>query len=830
MGIDFPNSPSAGDTYTYEGETYRYNGVAFVKVRDRVTTFNGATGAIIGVSSVNGLTGSVTLKPSGFEFEIISTTLSDLNDTIPSSGGIRLVRDYIGSTSIVFNRFDKQDNDLAFPQINLQNNGGTIIGISEDGEKFFHIVSPDRGTRIGHSFTIGTNNSVTPGKLTFQDSTNIPNDGSPDTGLIAMDSFSVGEKIFVQFIPNIAPPTTIDGVSGPIVLASTLELGGPSGATLDINVDNLAVVRSFNGATGAIIGVTSVQGKTGDVTLTDLEITHGVETFNGLSGSIDTTSLVLPVTGLSASGGITLSGDISIAGDIVSQDDNLAIRGPGGSEILMSFLGSQTIINNSATNQDIIVKGNGDSQLFVTDAGNNRVGIGTGTPTEKLDVTGTIKALGISGPSGITFSNGEVIRNSPDGSIQIIPSDEGGNHYGIEIDATEWGFGPAINVIDESGTQVSVAIRLDTDVVMSNTNVPDGTPARLLFNNASDRGFQQNNNGDGTVMFGVNGDNGHFAVGRKADLSDGDRSMSTSDKTALGMSDPQFLVYSADHTDANDYIRLEHDQTDANIFSGTGNINLVPAGGVVGVSGGTAEADNFVVDGGKIFQKGNESTTHIDMSSAQDVIIKAADDISLTPADAFRISHGNGVGDGVVFSAQTLNFLMSGAGGFLSVSDDMSNITLGDIDQFNSATKITLDDTGVIFTDESNNVVETIGSQYRRNDDVGTFTISASSAISTGAKTDALHRIPYNAKLTKFELKSKATGGMTAAIYIAGDDFGNPTSGFVTGATAETTGLTGETTTFGTTNVNKGDFVYLHVLANASGATAAQAFITYESR
>ena len=66
-------------------------------------------------------------------------------------------------------------------------------------------------------------------------------------------------------------------------------------------------VTSFNGATGAIVGVTSVQGKTGDVTLTDLEITHGVETFNGLSGSIDTTSLVLPVSGLSASGGITFS-------------------------------------------------------------------------------------------------------------------------------------------------------------------------------------------------------------------------------------------------------------------------------------------------------------------------------------------------------------------------------------------------------------------------------------------------------------------------------------------------------------------------------------------
>jgi hypothetical protein len=113
---------------------------------------------------------------------------------------------------------------------------------------------------------------------------------------------------------------------------------------------------------------------------------------------------------------------------------------------------------------------------------------------------------------------------------------------------------------------------------------------------------------------------------------------------------------------------------------------------------------------------------------------------------------------------------------------------------------------------------------------VGTFTVSASSAISTGAKTDALHRIPYNATLTKFELKSKATGGMTAAVYIAGSDFGNPTTGFITGATAEITGLTGETTTFGTASVTGGDFIYLHVLANASGATAAQAFVSYETR
>jgi hypothetical protein len=572
-----------------------------------------------------------------------------------------------------------------------------------------------------------------------------------------------------------------------------------------------------------------VQGKTGDVTLTDLEITHGVETFNGLSGSIDTTSLVLPVTGITASGGITLSGDLSIAGDIITQDDNLAIKTTSG-ELMINFLGSQTIINNTASDQDIRVKGNSDSQLFFVDAGNNRVGIGTETPTEKLDVNGTIKALGISGPSGITFSNGEVIRNNPDGSIQIIPSDESGNHFGVEIDATEWGFGPVINVIDESGTQVTKAIRLDTDITFSDTNVPDGSPARLMFGNASDRGFQQNNNNDGTVMFGVNGDNGHFAVGRKADLADGDRSMSTSDKTALGMTNPQFLVYSSDSTNANDYLRIEHNQTDANIFSGDGNINLVPAGGVVGISGGTAEANNFVVDGGKIFQKGNEATTRIDFSSGQDIEIKSADDINLEPADSLNISLGNDSADGIKFTgSQTLNFFTAGAK-FLTVTDDIGNIVLGDIGELTSNSKISISDTNITMTESGGSVVETFDQTYRRHVDVATFTISASSAIATGKKTDSLYRLPYNATLKNVDVKVSATGGFTAGMFIAGSDFGLPATGSLTGATLGVSGLTASSTSFDVTTLTGGNYLFFDVINNDSGSTQAQMFVTFESR
>ena len=165
-------------------------------------------------------------------------------------------------------------------------------------------------------------------------------------------------------------------------------------------------VTSFNGATGAIVGVTSVQGKTGDVTLTDLEITHGVETFNGLSGSIDTTSLTLPVAGISASSGITVGSNMTIENLSIKNDSNIDLHIAG--EHVARFRHTGIVLNQegSASN-NLFVKGDNDSFLISTDATNDRVGIGTGSPTEKFEVDGTIKASGITlGAGGITFADG----------------------------------------------------------------------------------------------------------------------------------------------------------------------------------------------------------------------------------------------------------------------------------------------------------------------------------------------------------------------------------------------------------------------------------------
>ena len=486
----------------------------------------------------------------------------------------------------------------------------------------------------------------------------------------------------VAFVKVRERVTTFNGVTGAIVGVNsvngetgdvTLSVGGSDGVqTFNGSTGSIEGVSTFNGATGAIIGVTSVQGKTGDVTLTDLEITHGVETFNGLSGSVEGVSTFNGATG--AIIGVT------------------SVQGKTGDVTL--------------------------TDLEITHGVETFNGLSGSIDTTSL----ILPVTGISGPAGITFSNGEVIRNNPDGSIQILPNDSGAGHYGVEIDATEWGHGPTITAIEEDGSQVGNAIRLDSDIVMGLDDA--STTSRIMFDTSQDRGFQKVNHNDGTVAFGVNDNFGHFAVMRKDDMADVDRSMSTDDKNALGMDNPQFLVYSSDATNANDYIRLEHDQTDANIYSGTGIINLAPAGGAVGISGGGLD-------------------------------IKA------------------------------------------------SGITFADSTQQKGAAK-----------------------------DVATFTISASSAITTDSKTNAMYRMPYNATLLGLQGKITANGNIRGTIDIAGPDFGNPTTGHASAIGFQHTsgGNTFDHSSIDQASVDAGDYLYIDVTNNASGATGAQFFVTYETR
>ena len=113
---------------------------------------------------------------------------------------------------------------------------------------------------------------------------------------------------------------------------------------------------------------------------------------------------------------------------------------------------------------------------------------------------------------------------------------------------------------------------------------------------------------------------------------------------------------------------------------------------------------------------------------------------------------------------------------------------------------------------------------------VATFTISASSAIATGQKTNSMHRFPYNATLTNIDVKVNGSGGFTAGAIIAGPDFGNPATSSLTGGTLGIEGTTGSSTLLNNTSVTAGGFLFFDVISNASGSTQAQMFVTYETR
>ena len=179
------------------------------------------------------------------------------------------------------------------------------------------------------------------------------------------------------------------------------------------------------------------------------------------------------------------------------------------------------------------------------------------------------------------------------------------------------------------------------------------------------------------------------------------------------------------------------------------------------------------------------------------------------------------------------------AGEFLDAGALGSNtLQLGDLDAAVSDTQISISPshststgvTGSVSIETDGTVVEIFNPNYRRHVDVATFTVNASSAIATGTKTNSLYRIPYDATLTNFDVKVSGSGGFTAAVYVAGSNFGDPLTGRVTGCSLGVQGVTGSSTVFNTPSVTAGNFLFLDVFSNASGSTGAQAFLTFESR
>ena len=61
---------------------------------------------------------------------------------------------------------------------------------------------------------------------------------------------------------------------------------------------------------------------------------------------------------------------------------------------LLANLNSPVVINSNGADQDTRIQGDNDANLVFVDAGNDKVGFGTGTPAEKVDVNGNLAISG----------------------------------------------------------------------------------------------------------------------------------------------------------------------------------------------------------------------------------------------------------------------------------------------------------------------------------------------------------------------------------------------------------------------------------------------------
>jgi len=98
---------------------------------------------------------------------------------------------------------------------------------------------------------------------------------------------------------------------------------------------------------------------------------------------------------LNDAGNITANGTLTVAGNT-------------------SLDGGSFIFNESSADLDFRIEGNGDANLFFTDAGNDRVGIKTGSPSTELHVVGGVKATG-----AIDFDGGGFTFNDSSASVDF---------------------------------------------------------------------------------------------------------------------------------------------------------------------------------------------------------------------------------------------------------------------------------------------------------------------------------------------------------------------------------------------------------------------------
>ena len=237
-----------------------------------------------------------------------------------------------------------------------------------------------------------------------------------------------------------------------VAIASTTDaLTATDGTTADEQSN--AIIK----LTGSLTGNTTMQCEAVENWyIVDNATTMGTHTLGFKPAGGTATNLVASSKHILYSDGSTMFDVLKDAGDIKA-NGTLTVSGN------TSLDGGTFVFNESSADVDFRIEGNGDANLFFSDAGNDRIGIKTASPSTELHVVGGIKATG-----GIDFDGGGFTFNDSGASVDFRAETNTLTHaMFIDGSADKIGFGTSaptsgfVNIDQASSTGAIAVLTLD---------------------------------------------------------------------------------------------------------------------------------------------------------------------------------------------------------------------------------------------------------------------------------------------------------------------------------------------------------------------------------
>ena len=257
---------------------------------------------------------------------------------------------------------------------------------------------------------------------------------------------------------------------------------------------------------------------------------------------------------LSASGAKATRGLL----DLDSDDSPTFVGVTVGNPLLTSLTLDATSLLSSGG--PLVLSGDGGSQNVQIDA--------------NLTQTGDLQVTGF-----FSFApNGEFIQNTTNGQMDFMPAPAAANAFGVYMDFTSFTVGARMGVIRASDGVKNPSgsyIQYETQLAIS-------SDINTVFGNNAECVMRLTTTGENTFQIAPS-----VAAGRSAAVAIVNQShVGVANRSpATAHVDPTLYVYSSDGAQANDFVRISHNQTDAVIEAGNGDLNLVSASGNINNNG-----------------------------------------------------------------------------------------------------------------------------------------------------------------------------------------------------------------------------------------------------